>query len=235
MAFGRITKKTFRKIDPNRRYRRKRGNTRNTNAVVSRTAAFPDRFITRLKYSEAAAIIYAGAGVPQLYSWRINSIFDPNLTGTGHQPLGHDEYLLLYNRYRCYGMKYTVTFTNRSTTEHAEVAIVCRPNSASMSNQETVRESPNCVYKRTLGVEGSGQAISTYTGYASVAKIRGVAKHNVQNENEYSAIMGNNPPITPTLQVYVFNPISSTGVTVDHRVDLEYYVAMYDRKILNQS
>lgn len=232
MPFGKITKKEFKKIDPNRKYYKRKRKAPAANRVVSKTAAIPDMFMTRLKYTDSGAIVYGGLGTPALHSWNMNNIFDPNRTGTGHQPLGHDQLGLLYNRYRVYGFKYTVTFTNRSTTEHVEVAILTRPNTATINDQSVVRESPSCVYKATLGVEGSGQAIRSFTGYVSIAKIRGVTKKAVQIENDYGAIFGTPPAIEPTLQVYAFNPITTTGVTIDHRVDFEIYTTLYDRKIL---
>jgi len=40
----------------------------------------------------------SSSSLDQIY--RLNSIFDPDLTGTGHQPLGRDQYATFYNRYR---------------------------------------------------------------------------------------------------------------------------------------
>lgn len=43
--------------------------------------------------------------------FRINSIFDPDYTGTGHQPAFHDQWSPLYSNYRVTGFKYSVKFT----------------------------------------------------------------------------------------------------------------------------
>lgn len=50
------------------------------------------------------------------YSFRANSIYDPDYTGVGHQPMGHDTLELLYGRYTVVGSAITVRLTNRNST-----------------------------------------------------------------------------------------------------------------------
>ncbi len=45
-----------------------------------------------------------------------NGLFDPDITGTGHQPLMFDEYTLLYNRYRVISSKCKVTPVGTTTS-----------------------------------------------------------------------------------------------------------------------
>jgi hypothetical protein len=39
------------------------------------------------------------SGVRRDQQFRLNSIFDPDYSGTGHQPLAHDQWALFYNHY----------------------------------------------------------------------------------------------------------------------------------------
>lgn len=43
------------------------------------------------------------------YSFRCNSIFDPDFTGTGHQPMGHDQIALLYHKYKVVASSISIT------------------------------------------------------------------------------------------------------------------------------
>lgn len=52
----------------------------------------------QLRYCETIAIDPA-LGQAGSYLFRANSIFDPNFTGTGHQPYGHDTLQEIYNHY----------------------------------------------------------------------------------------------------------------------------------------
>jgi hypothetical protein len=49
-----------------------------------------------------------GAGV----QYASNSIFDPNLTATGHQPLSHDQWSQFYQHYLVMGSKITIKVLN---------------------------------------------------------------------------------------------------------------------------
>jgi len=217
----------------------RRPSRRNTTVVRARGSLIPDAFLVKLKYSELFGFTYTppivSDPVSAVYQFRLNSIYDPNLTGTGHQPLGHDQWALFYNRYLVYGCKFVVTFTSISTTDQGEIAIQLRPNSLAPSNIETIREDPLTVYKSCIGTEDAGQAIKVARGYGDVAKIRGIPKSRLKNESDYQAIFGNNPPIDPTLNIYMINQNVLNTLDMRVRVDLVYYCRFYDRKQLTQS
>jgi hypothetical protein len=59
---------------------------------------FPSEMTCDLTYAETF-ILDPGATVSSVNSFRSGSIFDPNLTGTGHQPMFHDQLALIYQRY----------------------------------------------------------------------------------------------------------------------------------------
>lgn len=66
------------------------------------------RLVTTLKYNEVVTLsIPVGPGFVD-YLFNLNSIFDPNRTGAGHQPKGRDQLATLYNRYRVYSTKAAV-------------------------------------------------------------------------------------------------------------------------------
>lgn len=52
-----------------------------------------------MPYFEQDQITLTGAAFAD-YSYQLTSIFDPNTTGTGHQPRGRDTWALLYGYYR---------------------------------------------------------------------------------------------------------------------------------------
>jgi len=56
----------------------------------------PQRYIATMKYSQTFLLSDVSPG----WTFNLNSIFDPDRTGTGHQPYGHDTFQTLYNRYR---------------------------------------------------------------------------------------------------------------------------------------
>lgn len=70
-------------------------------------APMPDRFNTSLIYSDTITIDPA-AGALGSHLFRLNSLYDPDFTGIGHQPRGFDQMMAFYQKYRVYGCKIDV-------------------------------------------------------------------------------------------------------------------------------
>lgn len=70
----------------------------------------PARKYVQLPYVERLDYGSAGAGAVQYNQFRANSIFDPDLTGIGHQPMAHDQWGQFYNRYQVISCIMTATF-----------------------------------------------------------------------------------------------------------------------------
>lgn len=78
-------------------------------ALSRNNFGFPDRFQTKLKYGDVIQLT-AGAGTVALWQFRLTSLYDPDFTGTGHQPQWFDQIAGVYWKYRVRGAKITATF-----------------------------------------------------------------------------------------------------------------------------
>lgn len=81
----------------------KRNSTRLLNKVQT-GLGFPRRIVKTLRYAELVSIT-STTGILQTYRFSANGLFDPNITGTGHQPLYFDQVMSLYNQYTVIGSK----------------------------------------------------------------------------------------------------------------------------------
>lgn len=88
-----------------RKFRRKRKRKRSGPRV---TKMIKDKTTSRLRYVDTISIDVSAASIAN-HVFRCNSVFDPDLTGIGHQPFGYDQHTLLYDRYRVLSSKITVT------------------------------------------------------------------------------------------------------------------------------
>ncbi len=59
---------------------------------------FPSETQVRLRYVEKVSPA-SGAGALSDYVFSLNNVYDPNVTGTGHQPLGFDQWATFYANY----------------------------------------------------------------------------------------------------------------------------------------
>jgi len=73
---------------------------------------FPPKFKKRLVYSETSLTVASTSGSSNSYFFSANGLFDPNTTGTGHQPMGFDQMMLMYEQYTVFASKITVEFIN---------------------------------------------------------------------------------------------------------------------------
>lgn len=65
-----------------------------------KVSPFPDSITVALPYCAQLNYATSAAAVLTNQSWSMNSVFDPDYTGGGHQPQGFDEYAALYDSYR---------------------------------------------------------------------------------------------------------------------------------------
>lgn len=106
-------KKTGRKKPYRRRYTR-----RKKNIIPS---APRNHMVVRLNYSENTSL-YPGA-IPAASIWRINDLYDPNFSGTGHQPYFRDQMFTLYNYGRVLWASIKVSVLTDGSAYPAEVVL----------------------------------------------------------------------------------------------------------------
>ncbi|AXH73398.1 MAG: putative capsid protein [Circoviridae sp.] len=102
-------KKIFRKRGSYRRmrvYRKKRLNRRKLN----KRQMWPLTQVAKMNYHTVISIACGSANVPYIYEMRANSIYDPDKTGSGHQPSNRDKWAAIYSEYCVIGAKITVQY-----------------------------------------------------------------------------------------------------------------------------
>lgn len=120
--------------------------------------------VVRLRYAENISL-NPTAGAVAAYYFSANGLYDPNITGTGHQPNGFDELMLHYNHYRVIGSKITVNYAQNASQAVIEstnpglfgVALV--PDATSLSAYTRTYEIiESRVGNRKYGYAGDSQA-----------------------------------------------------------------------------
>jgi len=98
---------------------------------------FPYYRVVKHKYVEQFSLpAAAGAGLVRSYVFHANSTWDPNYTGTGHQPLYRDEMAAMYKYYIVVASSIKVTFAQTDTTQQV-YGIICTQDT-SLFNDPTL-------------------------------------------------------------------------------------------------
>lgn len=138
-------KRHYRKKPQNKR-RRKRYNRKPLNVSASnQTFPLPTKFKTKLRYVERAIALdpgVGGAAVSQVFS--ANGLYDPDVTGIGHQPLGFDQLMPLYDHYTVIASKITIEAVNTDATNENQLVLYMKDSSVAETQFNTLVENGNC-------------------------------------------------------------------------------------------
>lgn len=195
---------------------------------------FPDRMCVKLKYFDKYSISIT-TGIPQAQVWRGNDCFDPDLTGSGHQPNGFDQWSAFYNfqtvvasavRVRVFPTTVTTVLTNT-------IEVVVFPNTASgVLNSKNVGTGREQVYAKWLTIN-AGNFPNTIRSYMSTAKMAGTAPTAISDAvSAYTNTVGASPTLAWYWHMYVncVDEASSTSLIAD--VEIDYYVIFSGRDSL---
>lgn len=99
-------------------YKYKKSGGARPNSVVNRVVfghGLPKMCIVTHRYVDSK-VLNMSAGVTSTFTFKCNGMFDPDYTGTGHQPLYFDQLSALYNHYCVIGSKITIRFAGTVAT-----------------------------------------------------------------------------------------------------------------------
>lgn len=173
------------------RYRKKRG-------YRMPPLICPTRKVVRLRYRGTFQLNATG-GVVAAHTLSANGMFDPDITGTGHQPAGFDQWMVFYNHYTVLGARIKATFVSSSTSSTLSQSwigcTVASGTSLGTTTTEGVLEKKH-TRKGLIGSASSANGIKTITNYVSLKKYLG--QRNVIDEDDNAGTASGNP----TEQVY---------------------------------
>lgn len=93
-----------------------------TDVMATWAPLFPARTTRMLRYS--SSFYLAGtSGVVASNVIAANGLYDPEITGGGHQPMGFDQMMLSYNHYYVHDARLIVTFHNLASSTSPVVSI----------------------------------------------------------------------------------------------------------------
>lgn len=182
------------------------------------------RYICKMKYAET--ITTGTSGVIQM---SLNSIYDPNITGGGHQPYGHDTFATMYNRYRVISCSYRIVANKNNDT----LQVVALPSNEPLTylTAAEYKENPRCRY----ATQSPGGEAKFVSGLVSIPSLTGRTKSQYMADDRYQAQFGASPLEAAVLNLGVFSGSDTPTNGVPLNIELVYTVECFDVKHLAQS
>lgn len=206
----------------------------NNRSMLGQALASPigRSFKTMVRYVDKNIQLNPGlAGVPANYVFSLNGLYDPDITSTGHQPLGFDQFMDMYDHYTVIGARARVTFSNTDASYHQLVALQLKDTNTVSTTTNEILENGNNKWA-TLGTHTSGQSVKELVVNCSISKFFG---RKVMAGDKYSGTISSNPNDQVFLHLHA-GPLEATDADiVDATVDIEYIVVFTEPKQLAQS
>lgn len=202
-------------------------------SMRGRMPGLPRETMVTMKYSTHVNQT-SSSGVLTAYAFRANSIFDPDATGTGHQPSGHDQWAQLYGQYVVKSARFKIS--------------ACVVSGNAVTDVIGVYLSPANVLTATTFAELIEQGKSTWMLLpASAANPARRLSCSYDAKTEYNikdvkdnvarigAAFGANPTEQCFFVVWLQSIDASTSTTTSWICELEYDVIMSEPKEIPQS
>lgn len=211
-------KRTFTRKNVNRnRPRLDRGNL----ILNKRSVGFPRTLTMRHRYFDTNVLTSTGGALTH-YQFSCNGLYDPNITGTGHQPLYFDNCTGIYDHYTVIGSRIKVVAIGETPGESGTLTLWINDDTTTTATLFSIPEQSSSTTALVLPVDSGSK--STLTCNWSAKKTFGgnvLANDNLQG----------NASANPTEQSYYQLSYSTTdGVTTSSLVFQVFieYIAVWD-------
>jgi hypothetical protein len=207
----------------NKAKRNNKQKNKKTNEVTRRIPkpiGVPDTQFTVLRYVDT--ISFTGSSAQ--YTFRANSLFDPDFTSAGHQPYYFDQYIAIYEKYRVFKTHCTLRCTNISQTTPSEVVLIPVSQIPTLTSLTQAREIPRAV---PSGILPAFQSLPKTISLSLSTKTQlGLQKTQVYDQ-DYGAVFSANPVELWYYTIYCWTPNTTQTVLID--VELRFECEFYDR------
>lgn len=150
-----------------------------------------------LRYHETFSVNPGIGGIPGIYVFRSNSCYDPNFTGTGHQPRGYDQIMAMYQYLGVRECQIELWFQPSDGAPCiVGVAADGTASASATSARDTMMEQRTAVFGKTGGISSTGP------GYISMRVKPWELAGTKLSESDYKHLASGNPVISQFLTVY---------------------------------
>lgn len=218
-----------------RRFRSRVRKTRSTGKGPNKPP-LGNKYKVYTRYVETPILVDNTAGYPQTtnHVFSCNSLYDPYRTGTGHQPLGFDQYMLMFNHYTVIASKIHVYFENEDSSYGALVGVSIRDRSGTGNDADNLIENGNVSWKY-LSPKGANSATGRVTRGVNISKWMG--RPGILSEDDLRGDVTSNPSEEIYYHVFVSSlaPAVTNPAQVLVHVRIDYIAVLTEPKRLDAS
>lgn len=189
----------------------------------------PHNLKTRLAYNQRVTLTAGAADGTARHVFCASSLYDPDQTGSGHQPMGFDQLMPMYDHYVVLGSKITARFYAPVAIQPARVGISGQPVLTGREAEEYMEQG-----------DGKSAALGFYSNVPVVTNFYSPLKHmgsdDPANQTKLQGSVSSNPTDNWFFHVWahaIDAAAITTGIIAD--VTIEYLVQFIEPQQLAQS
>jgi hypothetical protein len=198
--------------------------TATTGLILRSLPLFPYRCRRSLNYYDTSSIT-TGASTANAYVFSANGAFDPNISGTGGQPMGFDQMMTFYNHYTVMRSRIRIECVNSSTVQTVTAGIAVSGSATVVSGIEQLLENGDVAIVR-LNTVATASSMGKLGRRLNVAKFQGI--DDIMDDPNMRGDASSNPSEQVYYHFSVHNPFSATQATVFFEAFLEYDIMFHE-------
>jgi len=233
---------SVRRGGPRSSRRRNRGgsavsaSSRNDSNTIIKMVATP-LFPPRSKHMMLPYYLNSSLSVPSTtaavsYVLSANGLYDPDISGTGIQPMGFDQMMIFYEHYTVYQATLTVTFRNFSATIAPVVFLAVRGDVTNVPDAATVMTTGNTVSTVLMPANVTG-SLKELKMHVKIAEFLGF--DDLQDSNVARGDIAANPAEGAFFHVGAFYNETTTAGTVQFQARITYDAVFSEARIITPS
>ncbi len=190
------------------------------------------RCMSTFKYVTSVTFTVATT-VGAQHVFKANGMFDPDTTGTGHQPYGFDQMLNIYQRYCVLRTKYRLSF-GPSSDRLLVGTIVASTVTTTVTDLATFSLAGESPHAQTKALSFGGGPPAVFRGTIATNSILGTTTQQMMADDLFQGTTTTDPTNLTVLTVFWYNP-SAGSVTSNFMIEIEYEAMLFDPYLQNQS
>lgn len=209
------------------------GHGRQADTIVSipRLNAFGLRTRRTLRYEDSVA--FTGSTSVSGYVFSANGLYDPNVTGTGHQPMFFDQMMTLFEHYTVLKARLSCHVTNVHASQMCKFGVIVGADVTSFSSNYQVNMETGLMTYATLSPNASANSMATLYQTVDLTKFGGMQQ--VLDVTEMRGTVAANPTEQSYIILMLWNPQNSTVPSVLMDVIIEYDAVFTEPRLGSQS
>ncbi len=210
-----------------------------TRLFMDTASPFPLRYLCRLRYAQTKLYTTGASGVSGTENaFSLNSLYDPDITGVGHQPYGFDQVAALYSNYLVTAVDIQIrAVTPGGSNDMCILAALTGSAAVSLSgiNVDAAVEKQGVITK-PISASGINRNTVISLNGVRIASTLGLTEAQYRAELAlYGAAVTASPTTPSVLRVNVASYDGTASETVTIQVVIIYHCEFYNRVVQSQS